>query len=47
MIILTQPILVRRLISLGWDTLEIYDSKNRKGVKWGLLKFSDTIGFLN
>ncbi|MDL2215367.1 hypothetical protein LJC00_04180 [Dysgonomonas sp. OttesenSCG-928-M03] len=46
MIILTDAMLVRKLISLGWDTLEVYDSLSKQGLKWGLINFSETRGLL-
>ena len=32
--------LVRHLIALGWDTLEIHDSKGFYGLKWALKDFA-------
>lgn len=31
--------LVRRIIILGWDTLEVYDAANKKGVQWAFKDF--------
>lgn len=45
-IILTNAMLVRKLISLGWDTLEVYNSTSKKGLKWGLINFSETRSLL-
>ena len=38
-IILNNPELVRRIIVLGWDTLEVYDAKTKVGVQWALKDF--------
>lgn len=38
-IILYNPQLVRRIVILGWDTLEVYDSSNKKGVMWAFKDF--------
>lgn len=40
-IILYNNQLVRRIVSLGWDTLEVYDTANNRGVQWA---FKDFIG---
>lgn len=39
--------LVRHLIALGWDTLEVHDSMGKKGLKWELKKFSNIGGALS
>lgn len=39
--------LVRHLIALGWDTLEVHDSIGKKGLKWELKKFSNIGGALS
>jgi len=46
-IILSNASLVRQLISLGWDTLEIYETSSKVGLKWGLLKFSNITGLIS
>lgn len=46
-IILKNEKLVRRLISLGWDTLEVHDSNGLIGLKWPLKKFGKIGGLLN
>ena len=38
-IILCNNELVRRLVSLGWDTLEVYDSASKRGCQWELKEF--------
>lgn len=45
-IILSNDTLVRHLISLGWDTLEIHSSTGSQGLKWELRKFSKIGGVL-
>jgi hypothetical protein len=46
-IVLANEVLVRRLISLGWDTLEVHDSQGSFGLKWALKKFANIGGILN
>lgn len=38
-IILYNNQLVRRIVVLGWDTLEVYDAANKKGVQWAFRDF--------
>ncbi len=38
-IILCNNQLVRRIVVLGWDTLEVYDAANKKGVQWAFKDF--------
>ena len=38
-IILYNNLLVRRIVILGWDTLEVYDAANKKGVQWAFKDF--------
>ena len=38
-IILNNNQLVRRIVVLGWDTLEVYDTVNHKGLQWALKDF--------
>lgn len=38
-IILYNSQLVRRIVVLGWDTLEVYDAANKKGVQWAFKDF--------
>lgn len=38
-IILNNASLVRRMVVLGWDTLEVYDSISKKGFQWPLKDF--------
>jgi len=45
--ILDQEELVRKLISLGWDTLEIHSNKGHQGVKWPLKQYAHMGGYLN
>jgi len=46
-IILDNEEFVRQLISLGWDTLEVHDSKGCNGLKWALSKYANIGGFNN
>jgi hypothetical protein len=45
-IILDNDELVRKLIALGWDTLEVHDSAGFNGLKWQLSKYANVGGFL-
>lgn len=45
-VILDNEELVRKLISLGWDTLEVHDDKGFNGVKWALKDFANIGGFI-
>jgi hypothetical protein len=47
MVVLENEELVRTLISLGWDTLEIHDSQGLYGLKWALKKYANIGGLLN
>ena len=38
---LTKEELIRRLVALGWDTLEVQDIKGFYGVKWALKDFAN------
>lgn len=39
--ILEDQILVRRLVTLGWDTLEVHDIVGFTGIKWSLKEFAN------
>ena len=45
-VVLNNQELVRKLISLGWDTLEVHDNAGYNGVKWKLYDFSGIGGML-
>ena len=38
--ILDNKELVRKLVALGWDTLEVHDVKGSNGCKWALEKYA-------
>jgi hypothetical protein len=46
-VVLDNDELVRKLISLGWDTLEVHDDKGFNGVKWALKDYANIGGILN
>ena len=37
-IVIQNPEFVRRLVSLGWDTLYVYSSNGSRGLKWKLIE---------
>lgn len=45
-VVLDNDELVRKLISLGWDTLEVHDNAGFNGCKWKLMDFSNLGGIL-
>lgn len=45
-VILANESLVRRLIILGWDTLEIHGTQGMFGCKWRLTEFIEKINLL-
>ena len=45
-VLLDNEVLVRKLISLGWDTLEVHDSKGSVGCKWALMEYGHLGGYL-
>lgn len=46
-IVLTNDMLVRKLVALGWDTLEVHDTGGHVGLKYPLKKFIGIQGYLN
>ena len=46
-VILDDEPLVRRLVALGWDTLEVHDSAGCNGLKWPLAEYAKIGGYLN
>ena len=45
-VVLDNEELVRKLVSLGWDTLEVHDLKGFQGYKWSLKEYAKIGGFL-
>ena len=45
-VVLDNDELVRKLISLGWDTLEVHDNTGFNGCKWKLMDFSRLGGII-
>jgi hypothetical protein len=45
-VVIDNEVLVRRLISMGWDTLEVHDSQGNYGLKWALKKYANIGGLL-
>lgn len=37
----------RKLISMGWDTLEVHADKGKNGLKWELQKHANITGYLD
>jgi len=46
-IIIDNEELTRKLIALGWDTLEVHAEGGNKGLKWALKKHAKFGGYLN
>lgn len=46
-VILHDTSLVRRWVSLGWDTLEIHDDTGRYGCRWKLMDYANVGGMLH
>ena len=46
-VVLKNEELIRKMISLGWDTLEVHANQGYNGVKWPLKKFANILGFLD
>ncbi|MFM2338060.1 MAG: hypothetical protein RL115_1253 [Bacteroidota bacterium] len=45
-VLLDNEELVRKLVSLGWDTLEVHDVNGFNGCKWALKNYAKIGGFL-
>ena len=45
-IVLSDETLVRKLIALGWDTLEVHDVLGYQGCKWALKNYANIGGYL-
>ena len=46
-VVVDNELLVRKLVSLGWDTLEVHDNHGMNGCKWALKDYAHIGGFLN
>lgn len=46
-VVLDNEELVRKLISLGWDTLEVHSNQGHRGLKWGLKDHANFGGYLS
>ena len=46
-VVLDNEELVRKLVALGWDTLEVHDNKGYQGVKFPLKEYVQIGGFIN
>jgi hypothetical protein len=46
-VVLDNEELTRRMVSLGWDTLEVHSNEGYNGAKWALKDFANIGGFLN
>lgn len=46
-VVLDNEVLTRKLISLGWDTLEVHANEGYNGAKWALKDYANIGGFLN
>ncbi len=45
-VVVDNEALVRKLVSLGWDTLEVHDNHGVSGCKWALKEHAHIGGFL-
>lgn len=45
-VVLDNEELVRKLVALGWDTLEVHDVKGYHGCKWALKNYAKLGGYL-
>lgn len=45
-VVLSNETLVRRLIALGWDTLEIHDDTGVYGCRWRLIDYANMGGLI-
>lgn len=45
-VVLDNEELTRKLIALGWDTLEVHANKGFTGAKWALRKYANMGGYL-
>jgi hypothetical protein len=46
-VVLDNEELVRKLIALGWDTLEVHDNKGFHGCKWALKNHANIGGYVS
>lgn len=46
-VVLENEELTRKMISLGWDTLEVHSNRGYKGAKWALKDYANIGGFLS
>lgn len=46
-VVIANTSLVRRLIALGWDTLEIHDDTGIYGLRWKLIEYAQMGGLLS
>lgn len=46
-VILSNVELVRHLVALGWDTLEIHDDSGFYGLRWKLINYINMGGLLD
>jgi hypothetical protein len=46
-VILDDEVLIRKLIAMGWDTLEVHANEGYNGAKWALRDYIRLGGYLN
>ncbi|GAL76090.1 hypothetical protein JCM19275_2222 [Nonlabens ulvanivorans] len=46
-VVLDNEVLTRKMISLGWDTLEVHSNQGHNGAKWALKEYANIGGFLS
>ena len=47
LVILSDKVLLRRLVALGWDTLEVHDDKGQYGLRWKMIDYINLGGLLS
>ena len=46
-VVLENESLTRKMIALGWDTLEVHSNEGYNGAKWALKDYANIGGYLN
>ena len=46
-VVLDNQELTRKLVTLGWDTLEVHANEGTNGLRWSLKEYARIGGYLN